>query len=200
MAQPLLELPFMPPNRKVLLVLASLLGVTSLGGCASAQQHPRAESPPPSKVAATPAPGQPPSPLEVAEAPSSGKCDLVCGAATVVGHDVRPEESADYYTTQAVDAANVTLNAMHDDLLACYTARVKVYPKAHAFLTVDIVVGPQGHVQKVEVKGGALLGDGAMACIVNRVEQGAFAAPPGGGTMRLQVPLTLRRVAPDESI
>ena len=119
-----------------------------------------------------------------------------------------PEESAsspptrarDSDTTQAVEAANVTLNAMHADLLACYTARVKVYPKAHAFLTVDIVVGPDGHVQRVEMKGGALLGDGATACIVNRIERGAFAPPAGGGTMRIEVPLTLRRVAPDESI
>jgi hypothetical protein len=183
----------MLPNRTLIVVLASLIGVA---GCASAPP-PRAEKPSPSK--AVTAPVEAPSAEKTAEAPGEGRCDLVCGAATVVGH-TSPQESAEDYTTQAVETANVTLNAMHDDLLACYVARVKAYPKAHAFLTIDIVVAPDGHAQKVEVKGGALLGDGAMACIVNRVERGAFAAPPGGGTMRLEVPLTLRRMAPDESI
>jgi hypothetical protein len=118
----------------------------------------------------------------------------------VVGHSISPEESADYYTTQAVEKANATLDAMHEDLLACYTARVKVYPNAHAFLTIDIVVGPTGGVQTVETQGGALLGDGTMKCIVDRIKRGEFAEPPRGGTMRLQVPFTLRRVGIDEPI
>ena len=128
------------------------------------------------------------------------KCDLVCGGASVVSHKITPDESADYYTNEAVEKANATLDGMHDELLACYTARVKAYPKAHAFLTIDIVVGPEGGVQTVETQGGALLGEPAMRCIVERIKQGAFAPPPRGGTMRLQVPFTLRRVGPDETI
>jgi hypothetical protein len=127
-------------------------------------------------------------------------CDLVCGGATVMRHEIAPAESADFYTNEAVEKANAALGGMHDDLLTCYTARVKVYPKAHAFLTIDIVVGPDGRVQGVETQGGALLGDGAMKCIVDRIKQGEFAPPPRGGTMRLQVPFTLRRIGPDETI
>jgi hypothetical protein len=117
-----------------------------------------------------------------------------------VRHEIPADESADYYTNEAVNRANATLDAMHDDLLACYVARVKAYPKAHAFLTVDIVVGPDGNVQSVETQGGALLGEPAMRCIVDRIRRGAFAQPPRGGTMRFEVPLTLRRVGPDETI
>lgn len=115
-------------------------------------------------------------------------------------HEISPEESAEYYTNEAVNRANATLDGMHDDLLACYVARVKANPKAHAFLTVDIVVGPDGHVQNVETQGGALLGEPAMHCIVDRIKRGVFAEPPRGGTMRFEVPLTLRRVGPDETI
>jgi hypothetical protein len=117
----------------------------------------------------------------------------------VVHHEIPPDETADYYTTEAVEKANATLDDMHDDLLACYVARVKAYPKAHAFLTVDIVVGANGRVQTVETQGGALLGEGAMTCIVERIRRGEFAMPPRGGTMRLQVPFTLRRLGPEES-
>jgi hypothetical protein len=117
-----------------------------------------------------------------------------------VRHEITPDESADYYTTQAVDRANATLNTMHDDLLACYEARVKVNPKAHAFLTVDIVVGADGHVQNVETQGGALLGEVAMRCIVDRIKRGQFAPPPRGGTMRFEVPVTLRNLTAGETI
>jgi hypothetical protein len=128
-------------------------------------------------------------------------CDLVCeGARVVVPKVVPKEETADAYTSEAVEKANATLNAMHDDLLRCYTSRVSEYPKAHAFLTVGIVVGPDGHVQDVETQGGALLGDGAMKCIVNRIKQGEFTPPRGGGTMRFEVPFTLRRVGGGEVI
>lgn len=140
--------------------------------------------------AAQPAKSQAPAP----------QCELVCEGAALVRHEIPPGESADHYTNDAVDKANETLNAMHDDLLACYTARVKVYPKAHAFLTIDIVVGHDGHVQNVETQGGALLGESTMRCIVDRIEHGEFAPPPHGGTMRFEVPFSLRRVGPDETI
>jgi hypothetical protein len=124
----------------------------------------------------------------------------VCERASLIRHEIPPDESADYYTQQAVDRANGTLNTMNHDLLACYEARVKAYPKAHAFLTVDIVVGPDGRVQNVETQGGALLGELTMRCIVDRIRQGEFAPPPRGGTMRFEVPVTLRRVGADDSI
>jgi len=162
-------------------------------------------TPPPPQVSGAKAPGpiaaQPSgAPAAAQGAEQAPKCDVVCGAATVVSHEIPPSETADYYTNQAVDKANATLDGMHDDLLACYAARVKAYPKAHAFLTIDIVVGPDGHVQNVETQGGALLGAVAMKCIVDRIRGGEFASPPRGGTMRLEVPLTLRRVGPDETI
>lgn len=89
---------------------------------------------------------------------------------------------------------------MHEDLLACYAARIQQSSKAHAFMTVSIVVGPDGRVQGVETKGGALLGDRGLACIVDRIRQGEFTPPTGGGTMRIEVPLTFRRVEPGEAI
>jgi hypothetical protein len=128
------------------------------------------------------------------------KCDLVCEGAHVVSHRVTPDESAEYYTQEAVEHANQVLHAMHDDLLSCYTARLRGNPKAHGFITVDIVIGSTGEVQNVETLGGALLGNGAMACIVNRIKRGKFTPPHGGGTMRLEVPFSLRLVAPDEPI
>jgi hypothetical protein len=141
------------------------------------------------------------SPAPAAGAPASApRCEVVCESATVVRHEITPDESADYYTTQAVERANATLNTMNGDLLACYEARVKVNPKAHAFLTVDVVVGADGHVQNVETQGGALLGEVTMRCIVDRIKRGEFAPPPRGGTMRFQVPVTLRRLGADETI
>jgi hypothetical protein len=127
-------------------------------------------------------------------------CDLVCEGARVVSHEIKPEESADYYTVQAVKHADEVLNAMHDDLLACYTTRLRGKPKAHGFITVNIVIGPAGNVQGIETQGGALLGNAAMTCIVDRIKRGQFDPPHGGGTMRLEVPFTLRVVAPDEPI
>jgi hypothetical protein len=127
-------------------------------------------------------------------------CDLVCEGAHVVSHEVKPEQTADAFTQQAVTHANEILNAMHDDLVACYSTRLRARPKAHAFLTVNIVVGPTGAVQSVETQGGALLGDAAMGCIVDRIRRATFDAPHGGGTMRFEVPFTLRRVGPNEAI
>jgi hypothetical protein len=122
------------------------------------------------------------------------ECDLVCERARVVP---RPADAPDFHA-KATEDANAVLDAMHDDLLACYKKRVAVNPNAHAFITVDIVIAPDGRVRTVETTGGALLGDGTMSCIANRIKRGAFAAPHGGGTLRIHVPFSLRRVAPGE--
>jgi len=190
---------------------AMIVSFTTVGACSAHQErveapaqaapNPPASAEPAAAASDAPSAAATDAPEAAASSPSKiPACDLVCQGAKVVPRDVPPDQTADYYTAQAEEKANATLNGMHDDLLRCYTARVKVYPKAHAFLTIDIVVGPDGHVQNVETQGGALLGDPAMKCIVDRIKQGEFTPPTHGGTMRLEVPFTLRRIGPDETI
>ena len=169
-----------------------------VGACAEARPP---QAPEGQVVAKAPTPHDAPdTPMGDAGPLAGPACDLVCQGAQVVSHEVRPSDTADEYTTRAVEKANATLNAMHDDLLACYTTRIKSRPKAHGFLTIDIVIGPEGSVQGVETEGGALLGDAAMSCITERIRQGKFEPPHGGGTMHLQVPFILRRMGPDDAI
>jgi hypothetical protein len=111
----------------------------------------------------------------------------------------RPAVEPDYHA-RATANADAVIESMHDDLLACYDKRVAANPNAHGSITVEMVVDPSGHVSAVETTGGALLGDGTMKCIVQRVKKASFDPPHGGGTMRIQVPLSLRRAADgDES-
>jgi hypothetical protein len=183
------------------IVAAAVSPLAVVVGCASAQ--PVAETPPGKAAATKPviASTSAPTPERSASNPDEkAQCDLVCEGARVVSHEIKPEQTADYYTQKAVEHADRLLGAMHDDLLYCYTARLKRNPRAHGFITVDIVIGPTGNVQKVETLGGALLGDVAMNCIVERIKRETFDPPPRGGTMRLEVPFTLRQVAPDEPI
>jgi hypothetical protein len=124
-------------------------------------------------------------------------CDLVCERAMIVP---RPADGPDY-SARATDNANEVLAAMHDDLLACYQKRVAANPNAHGFITVDIVIDPEGHVRDVETTGGAILGERTMSCLVHRIRRGSFEPPHGGGTLRIHVPFSLRRVSPgDETL
>jgi hypothetical protein len=181
------------------LIFASLLATAAtVAGCTAAPP------PEPAHAESVAAPAERAAERPVAtsndETLEDGTCDLVCGNTSVVAHGQSPEETADQYTTQAAEQADRVLDGMRGELLACYVARVKEVPTAHAFLTVDIVVGPDGHVQKVETQGGALLGDKALACIVDQIESREFSPPRGGGTMRLRMPLTFRRVAEGEDV
>lgn len=124
------------------------------------------------------------------------ECDLVCERAQIVRHAA---ESPDY-NAQAVANANQVLEAMHPDLLACYKKRVAVNPKAHGFITIDIMIGPDGKVRDVETTGGAVLGEGTMACIVGHIKRATFEAVHGGGTEHIRVPFSLRRMSPDETM
>ncbi len=131
-----------------------------------------------------------------AEMPAAEEsCAVVCGSAATVA---APTPEPDYHA-QAVADADRVFAAMRGDLLACYRARVATYPQAHASLYVDVVIGSDGDVRKVETTGGALLGDRTMRCITSRVERARFAPVRGGGTLRIQVPLTFSRTA-DENI
>jgi hypothetical protein len=122
------------------------------------------------------------------------ECDLVCERAQAVA---RAADEPDY-NAQATANANTVLEGMHDDLLACYKKRVLVNPNAHGFITVDIVIDPSGHVRNVETTGGAILGDGTMGCIVKRIQRASFEPPHAGGTLRIHVPFSLRRVSPGD--
>jgi hypothetical protein len=133
---------------------------------------------------------------EVAPAESSVQCDLVCQGAELADHTaISPD-----YTARAVADANRVFDAMHDDLLACYRTRLSANPGAHAFITVDVVIAPDGRVRGVETTGGANLGEATMHCIVRRVQRAHFEPVHGGGTLRFHVPFAFRRVGPDEAI
>jgi hypothetical protein len=136
----------------------------------------------------------PPAPAPEVTTEPQTVCDLVCEQARVVA---RPADGPDSFA-QATANANKVLEAMQGDLLACYKKRVAVNPKAHGFITVDILIGPDGRVRTVDTTGGAILGDTTMGCIVDRIKKAAFAPPHAGGTLRVQVPFSLRPVAPGD--
>jgi hypothetical protein len=101
------------------------------------------------------------------------------------------------YTARETANAEAVLGTMHEDLLACYKKRLAANPAAHGYITVDIVIGPDGRVRTTETTGGAILGDATMRCIVQRIERATFEPPHGGGTLRVQVPFSLDRLAAD---
>jgi hypothetical protein len=122
-------------------------------------------------------------------------CVLECGSAMAVsGAVVMPDHHAD-----AVANADAVFAAMHDDLVACYRPAAARDSRAHAFVTVDVVLNPDGSVRSVATTGGAMLGDAGLACISRRVKRATFAPVWGGGTLRLSIPMSFRRVSPDET-
>jgi hypothetical protein len=173
-------------HARSMLVFAAALGF--LSGCATAAP------PPPTGVPTTKA-----AQVETPQITTSSQafCDLVCERARIVP---RPADGPDY-NAKATDNANAVLETMHDDLLSCYKKRVAVNPDAHGFITVDIVIDHDGRVRTVETTGGAILGEGTMGCLVQRLQRASFEPPHGGGTLRIHVPFSLRRVAPgDQSL
>ena len=109
----------------------------------------------------------------------------------------RAPEGPDY-TSQEIANADAVLGSMRSDLVACYRTRLRVQPDAHAVVTVDILIGDDGRVRTVDTVGGAILGNGTMGCIVEHIKHGVFEPPHGGGTLRIRVPFSLRRVAPGD--
>ncbi len=182
-----------PRNNRLSAASISLLASTlAIAACATA--------PPPkaaSEVGTTTTNMSTPAPTPEVTASSVSFCDLVCERARL---EPRTTDGPDYHE-KATANANSVLEAMHDDLLACYKKRVAVNPNAHGFITVDIVIDQDGRVRNVETTGGAVLGDGTMGCIVKRIRRAEFDPPHGGGTLRIHVPFSLRRVEPgDQSL
>lgn len=126
--------------------------------------------------------------------PGARECKLYCEAPRMVPRVV-PEPD---YTQREIDNATTVMASMTDDLLACYKKRLRVNPKAHAFMTGDVLVGSDGRVRKVDTTGGAILGDHTVACVVHRIEQGVFEPPHGGGNIHVQMPFSLRVVSDDD--
>ena len=127
------------------------------------------------------------------EAPA---CEVFCEGAEVVA---QTPEQPDHHAQMVADA-NAVIASMHAPMLACYAKRLRVDPNAHAFLAVDIVIGPDGRVWRTETTGGARLGKEGVACVVDQIQKAQFSPPRDGGTRRVRVPLTFRRVAAGESI
>ena len=178
--------------------LESLSTLTSLAaaGCIALVACSPAASPPLLAVAVPTSAEAKPAPTTEITANTQTTCDLVCERAQIVP---RPADGPDYHEKASANA-NTVIEAMHEDLLACYKKRVAVNPNAHGFITVDVIVGPDGNVRDVETTGGAVLGETTMSCLVQRVKRASFDPPHNGGTLRIHVPFSLRRVAPgDES-
>lgn len=118
----------------------------------------------------------------------------MCERAQVMGGT--PDGTADRVTS--TEGANRVLTSIQPQLLACYRKRVAARPDAHAFMSIDILVGPDGKVREAETTGGALLGKPTIECILGHIKGAQFDPPRGGGTMRIQVPFSLRRAAPGD--
>jgi hypothetical protein len=162
-----------------------VLLLACVASCASAGRPPPAEP-----VAAAPVES-----AQVAAPPPPPECALHCEPAQMLP---RLDPMQPDYTQEETEDAGRVLDAMRPDLLQCYARRVRAYPQAHGFITVDVVIGPDGSVRAVETTGGAVLGETTMGCIVKRIERARFAPPHGGGTLRVRVPFSLRAVRPGD--
>ena len=89
---------------------------------------------------------------------------------------------------QAERDAAAVFRSMHADVLACYTKRLATHPKAHAAITVEVLVGQDGRPRDVATTGGALLGNAVLSCVTRKVMRTGFTPPRDGGSSRVQVP------------
>jgi outer membrane biosynthesis protein TonB len=110
----------------------------------------------------------------------------------------RPAPEPDYTQRETANATAV-VSSMKSDLVACYKKRLRVNPLAQGAITVEIEVGEDGHVRKVDTTGASVLGQQTMACISHRIEKGAFEPPHGGGNIYVEVPFSLEVVSPDHT-
>jgi hypothetical protein len=157
---------------------------------------------------ATPSPRTPPradaevvaAPPDAAEQPEATQCEVVCEGAQVstVTPGTVSVGDAESYTTAQTEDAKVALAAINDQLVQCYASRLRSAPATEGSVSFDILVGPDGHVARVDPVGGEKLGP-ARDCMEKAMRGASFMAPPGGGTSSIRVQFTLRRTGADES-
>lgn len=97
---------------------------------------------------------------------------------------------------QAERDAAAIFRSMHSDVLACYTKRLATHPKAHAAITIEVLVGQDGRPRDVATTGGALLGSAVLSCVTRKVMRTAFTPPRDGGSSRVRVPFAFH---PDDA-
>jgi len=85
------------------------------------------------------------------------------------------------------DAAAV-FRTLHPDLVTCLGQSRAPRRGGHAYVTAEVLVGPDGEVRGVSTTGAAQIGRRAMACVERRIARATFRAPRHGGTRRVSVP------------
>ncbi len=138
----------------------------------------------PSKVAIEPAAASEPA------GPGVGLCDVVCELAYV---EAASDNDGAEDVTRASENANKVLGGIRADLLACFENRIRAKPQTDPFMRLGIVVGPDGKVTKVVTSETRLVSPRAVRCLDNAVRRVSFDPPRGRGSMRIEVPFTLRK-------
>ncbi len=177
------------PSERGMRIYASL----ALAAAVACSSPPAPKAPPGASTSITSADAEATS--DVPEPVASPACELACGSAvaTLTAGAIEPDHHA-----AAVGNVDAVFASMHDDLLACYRARLARVPSTQAFVQLSLVLEPDGRVRSVDATGGGMLGPSGLRCLTRRVERAVFAPVHGGGTLRVEVPLTFRRLSSSE--
>lgn len=92
------------------------------------------------------------------------------------------EREEDRQTRMEREAADV-FRSIRADLFDCF---VRLAHVAQSFITVNVIVGPNGAVRGVETSGEVR--PATRTCIERRISRTTFPPPYGGGTARVSVP------------
>jgi hypothetical protein len=136
-----------------------------------------------------------PAPASEPAGPGVALCDVVCEQAFV--EPVSDSDGAEDFA-RAHRNANQVLEGLKPKLLACFERRVRAKPQTEPFMTLSIVVGPDGKVVDVKTTDAPSVSPRAIRCLSEQARTVTFEPPRGRGTMRVDVPFTLRKAADAE--
>jgi len=173
------------------LLLASAIGLSCSSAYAPSQ---------PITPAAAPAPVRTEAAAADADAGAPEVCEVVCEGAQVSAGPAGGlvVVDAESHTRAETENANAVMEALNDELLACYRSSVRRSPRGEGQITFDILVGSDGRVRRIDADAGASLAL-AKDCMEKVIAGAVFAAPHGGGTLNIRIPFSLR-LNPDDSI